>query len=81
MTLVVQSSSATITALLASVGQSKDAKRTAAVLHLVSKEVLRCGHMVKEMLEKVYDLSEKNEALLLTEILKYDIINNVLTLL
>ncbi len=42
----------------------------AAALHLVSKEVLRCGQMVKEMLSKVYELSEKNEALLLTEIEK-----------
>lgn len=42
----------------------------AAALHLVSKEVLRCGHMVEEMLAKVYELSEKNEALLITEIEK-----------
>lgn len=41
-----------------------------AALHLVSKEVLRCGHMVEEMLAKVYELSEKNEALLLSEIEK-----------
>lgn len=40
----------------------------AAALHLVSKEVLRCGYMVEEMLSKVYELSEKNETLLLTEI-------------
>ncbi len=42
----------------------------AAALHLVSKEVLRCGQMVEEMLSKVYELSEKNEALLLKEIEK-----------
>lgn len=41
-----------------------------AALHLVSKEVLRCGHMVEEMLAKVYELSEKNETLLLSEIKK-----------
>lgn len=41
-----------------------------AALHLVSKEVLRCGYMVEEMLVKVHELSEKNEALLLSEIEK-----------
>lgn len=40
----------------------------AVALHLVTKEVLRCGRMVEEMLAKVHELSEKNEALLLEEI-------------
>lgn len=40
----------------------------AAALHLVTKEVLRCGRMVEEMLLKVYELSEKNEKKLLSEI-------------
>lgn len=41
-----------------------------AALHLVTKEVIRCGRMVEEMLSKVYELSEKNEELLLKEIKK-----------
>lgn len=39
-----------------------------AALHLVTKEVIRCSRMVEEMLAKVYELSEKNEQQLLTEI-------------
>lgn len=39
-----------------------------AALHLVTKEVIRCGRMVEDMLAKVYELSEKNEALLLEQI-------------
>lgn len=42
----------------------------AAALHLVTKEVIRCGRMVEEMLVKVRELSDKNEALLLNEIRK-----------
>lgn len=42
----------------------------AAALHLVTKEVIRCGRMVEEMLAKVRELSDKNEALLLNEIRK-----------
>lgn len=40
----------------------------AAALHLVTKEVIRCGRMVEDMLTKVYELSEKNETLLLEQI-------------
>lgn len=40
----------------------------AAALHLVTKEVIRCGRIVEEMLAKVHELSGKNEEKLLAEI-------------
>lgn len=43
----------------------------AAALHLVTKEVIRCGRIVEMMLSKVHELSEKKEELLLTEIQNY----------
>lgn len=57
-----------------------------AALHLVSKEVIHCGNIVRDMLAKVYDMSGKDEQLLLTEIVKdaekvrdiYDNINDYL---
>lgn len=39
-----------------------------AALHLVTKEVIRCGRMVEEMLAKVRELSDKNESGFLEEI-------------
>ncbi|MGN0385415.1 MAG: Na/Pi cotransporter family protein [Lachnospiraceae bacterium] len=39
-----------------------------AALHLVTKEVIRVGECVKEMLQKVNNLSDKNEEQLLKEI-------------
>lgn len=41
-----------------------------AALHLVTKEVIRCGRMVEEMLSKVYELSDNNGELFFTEIKK-----------
>ncbi len=39
-----------------------------AALQLVTQEVMRCGYMVENMLANTYELSEKNELLLLNEI-------------
>lgn len=62
MTLVVQSSSATIAVL------QNFASQPAAALHLVTKEVIRCGRIVEGMLSKANELADKNESYLIREI-------------
>lgn len=59
------------TVLVPVVAQFLDEKiinQPATALHLVTKEVIRCGRMVEVMLAKVNELSEKEEAVLLSEI-------------
>ena len=59
------------TILVPGVAQFLDEKiinQPATALHLVTKEVIRCGRMVEVMLAKVNELSEKEETVLLSEI-------------